>query len=366
LPAAPPAGTTPFPFEAKAPTAEALTAMLQHLEAAEKPLQPGQGIFLRDDWSTRGDWAGRYGRLRAVLCGSMGFTSQDLGWSSEHLVNFRIGANRMAEGSGVFGYVFENRTADRRALYNPLQGYRRMSELNDGSFNRQLYPSTHDGPDLWVMVSVPEGVHRVSLYFANKDGHTTTARFRDYTIELKPFVEDINAAETAPTLARARVHNFWGGEYKSFAICGPGKFNFKIKRNYSHVTMIQGVFIDKLAGPESRYDTMAPAWFGGMELLPPVPEPAAEGDSPALRAARALWTALDNAWNKEDAAALQRPLRLQAYRAAVAEGAPPLLLANWRWRLSLWQPEDRKNFDGLMMAAWAGQVKISPGLAKQD
>lgn len=366
LPAPPANGTTPFPFEAKPPTAEALAAMLQRVQALDKPLQPGQGVFLRDDWSTRGDWGGRYGRLRAILCGSMGFTSQELGWSGEHRAEFRAGANRLVEGRGVFGYVSEARTDDPRALYNPLSGHRRMSELNDGSFNRQVYTATHDGPDLWVTVTVPDGVHRVSLYFANKDGHTTTARFRDYTIELKPFVEDIKDAETAPTMASARVHNFWGGVYKSFAICGPGKFNFKIKRNYSHVTQIQGVFIDKLAGTKSRYDTMPPAWFGDLQLLPPTPEAPAEGDSPALRVARTLWSALDDAQAMEGAAAVQRPLRLQAYRAAIAEGAPPLLLANWRWHLSLWLPEDRKTFNDQMAQAWAAQVKISPNLAKQD
>jgi hypothetical protein len=366
VPIPPVTGTTPFPFAAKPPTAEVLAAMLRRVQELDKPLQPGQGVFLRDDWSTCGDWSGRYGRLRATLCGSMGFSSQDLGWSGEHLTTFRAGANRMVEGGGVFGYVFAARTDDPRALYNPLQGYRRMSELNDGSFDRQLYPGTYDGPDLWVTVTVPEGVHRVSLYFANKDGHTTTARFRDYTIELKPFIEDINAAETAPTLASARVHNFWGGVYKNLAICGPGKFNFKIKRNYSHVTQIQGVFIDKMAGTKSRYDDMPPAWFGGLELLPPTPEPPSEGDSASLRVARALWMALDNAQTMEGAAAVQRPLRLQASRVAVAERAPPLLLANWRWHLAIWQPEDRQTFIAEMAQTWVSQVKISPNLAKQD
>jgi len=52
---------------------------------------------------------------------------------------------------------------------------------------------------------------------------------------------------------------------------------------------------------------------------------------------------------------LQLPLRIWTYRAAVADGAPEALLANWRWQIALWTPEDRKQFKDAMLRAYQSQ-----------
>ena len=60
----------------------------------------------------------------------------------------------------------------------------------------------------------------LALYFVNYNGHYGTDRFRDYLLEMKPCTHSMeqlkpyaNAPpdwEKQPTLARARVQNFWG------------------------------------------------------------------------------------------------------------------------------------------------------------
>jgi hypothetical protein len=126
------------------------------------------------------------------------------------------------------------KTKNPRSVFNPLLGYRRQAEWNDLSNHLSLYPWEHEGPDLWVTVRVPEGIHRASLYFFNKDGQSGPDRYRDFPLELKQTLPDLEAMDRVPALARTRVTDFWGGVYKQFALCGPAQFSFKVHRNHSH------------------------------------------------------------------------------------------------------------------------------------
>jgi hypothetical protein len=187
-------------------------------------------------------------------------------------------------------------------------------------------------------VTVPEGTHRVSLYFFNKDGHSGANRFRDYVIELKKRQASRNLTDAAPAMATARVRDFWGGVYQNFVLQGPGDFDFIIRRNGSHVTILSGVFI-------STQGT-AP---GHKEFQPPQNASAGEVPSPA---ALSLWRHAEEALHKTGGAAWDYPARLLAYRALRDSSNTPYarnLLTSWRWELPLWTEEDRSDFAAAML-----------------
>ena len=86
-------------------------------------------------------------------------------------------------------YIKNDNTDDPRMLYNPLLGHRCEAEVNDLSYSTDDYPPEWEGPDLWVDMKVPEGIHCVSLYFTNNDeqspgGDDLDNKFRDYDVQL--------------------------------------------------------------------------------------------------------------------------------------------------------------------------------------
>jgi hypothetical protein len=49
-----------------------------------------------------------------------------------------------------------------------------------------------------------------------------------------------------------------------------------------------------------------------------------------------------------------------AFRVAAGDGAPNKVLANWRWRLRLWTPEDRDSFAQTMARGWKAFLAHNP------
>ncbi|HEX8832864.1 MAG TPA: hypothetical protein VF719_01625 [Abditibacteriaceae bacterium] len=346
-----------LPAADRPPTPEEFAARLKQFEGAAA-LEVGGGVFLGDDWSTQGNWLGRYGDEHFNLCGmnGMGTWNQENAATPLFTSKLRTGPHT-DNGStrAVYSYITWLRSDLRRVLFAPVLGYRRMAENNDGSW-QDKYPLTYEGPDLWMSFQVPEGVHRASFYFFNKDGHSGPNRHRDYLLELKAFVEDPIAAETAPTLARARVPRFWGGAYKSFAVRGPGKFMVKIGRAHSHVVILQGLFIDRLGAPApENTETVGRKLVGLLELpagapLPtllasPVAPPAADGESANLAAARSAWSALDSSVSAT--ALTARALRISALRAATEGPQNAKWGEAWRRQLGLWAGDDEAQFNAL-------------------
>lgn len=74
---------------------------------------------------------------------------------------------------------------ERRVPYSPRLRKRLATEWNDGSWQEGKYPPEWEGPNLHATVHIPEGWHRVSLYFCNYNGHDNHQRYRDYVVELK-------------------------------------------------------------------------------------------------------------------------------------------------------------------------------------
>ena len=112
------------------------------------------------------------------------------------------------------------------------------------------------------------------------------------------------------------------------------------------------MFIDKVVGAQTVEDTEALAYMNGVHYDPPV-----AGEVPktaAASAAATLWKSLDAYGDVQT----QEADRLLAYRALASSG-PPSLLADWRWSLGLWTPEDRAGFDAAMAHAREAGVKLA-------
>jgi len=377
-----------LPAPAKSPDAPSLAAIAKQINLFKNPLVIGDAVFLGDDWRTGGDWISRYGNSYAMLCG---VEANGRVFASE--TGYEIGISPGTQNAGaeggmatVRGRVFLNGNVimqpvfktrqvasstepganthvssatsdDTRAPYDPTTGHRVDAEVHDFTAMRNSYPFSVEGPDLWVDAKIPEGIHCLSLYFYNNDsqkGHWN--KFRDYDIQVLPWDENRDTARKATPVARARVCDFYGGVYKEFIINGPAHYLVRIARNRSFVTKLQGVFLDRLSGPAPENKKALPG-FDKVEYNAPALEnftPPAE--KPLFTAAYDLWSKMDEIFDKRGVIGLQIPLRVWAYRAAAADGAPVPLLTSWRWQFAYWTPEDRAGFKEAMARAF----EVSP------
>jgi hypothetical protein len=246
-------------------------------------------IPLADDWRTRGDWLGRYGRYWACLCAICSPKNYIWGAGPEK-VEFAsgIGPHRKI-GDSLRYWVHWLYTKDSRALEMPptylhsrvLRGltdwdvFRRQASFDDHS---ESYPATYEGPHIYFDLKVPEGQYLLSLYWVNKDGHSMKNIRRDYNVSIRPgparerIVSLVKAQmknpeagmplrpqeglkstkplpkgasfEVGPELAAGRVRDFWGGVYKRYLVQGPCDITVYIRRNSSFCTILSGVFLD--------------------------------------------------------------------------------------------------------------------------
>ncbi len=350
--------TDAFPTPAPAPGAAELDALRQRVEA----LPPGRdGVdFLGDDWGTSGDWTGRYGRQFAQMVGFHTFTAE-AGYAAE----FDAGPYRHAYPR----YLYEDDAKTDRGQLDPRDGHRVFCEENDESFNTRAHPTWQQGPDAFLGITLPAGVHRVGLYYHNFDGHQGAGNHRrEHPILAKgpvapppaaldpdaatddasfgfrathPFQADVAAAELAPTLARSRLPRYWRPVFKQFLVRGAGTYWFKVDRNASEATKTQGIYVDRL-------DRRLPC-------DPAYPRPPAARDytaDPGVKGSAArLWSALDAAVGRQGYAGIAGRARSAAYLAAASAGVDADTLAAWRWQLPLWLADDRSQFD-----AWAKAI----------
>ncbi len=362
---APPAQAPPLPSVAKPPTTpDSILPLTKRLDVFKTNIQPGEAVYLGDDWSTGGDWVGHYGTSYAVLFGFFdnGIYASEPGFSAAA----DIGPHHKEAGSGMNTYVLSKTTDNPRVLYSPLLGHRSEGEINDGSYDKSVYPSTWEGPDLCINVEVPEGFHTLSLYFQNNDAHVGAEnKLRDYEVQLLASAESRELTFKQTPLAHARVNDFYGGVYKQFIIAGPAKYVVRIARNRSFCTKLQGLFIDRagiiVTGPNEQKKPL-PGFEEVKYAVPDAPDDfSAESNAP-LAAAVDLWDKIVALQNRRAVIGLENPLGIWAYRAAVAGKAPEALLVNWRWQLCIWTQEDRDAFDKAMADAYkAYSEKHPPG-----
>jgi hypothetical protein len=333
---------------------------------------------------TQGDWVGRYGAQRNILCAMMSPFDHELSWGNLYSIQRGMGPHH-EKGDILRGFLTWVKTFNHRALYDPIAGCRRQAEWDD---HGEHYNLCWDGPDIWIDINLAAGIHRVSLYFMNKDGHKGHNRCRDFVVEVKrhpappiadlghtpfnlaEFEKDTAIAQNAPVLAHARVRDFWGDVYKQFLLPGPGRFFIRIARNDSINAIVSAVFIDKLSGPHTRYDDMPLAWLGGVHYHA-LPKSLADDalsdstDKPSVEAANELWSSIGGLSHSQSYAIAAETGRLLAFRAATAGGAPEALLARWRWLLPLWMDADRDEFNVTMDRAWEKQAQGTPSMVWQ-
>jgi sugar lactone lactonase YvrE len=391
-----------FPRVAAAPTINEIRRLSKKVGASTDSFQPGDAAFVSEDWRTRGDWLGRYGRYYSTLCAVQApFDDTFPTLIPLPEVVPQLGPHIQGDDS-LRRWIHWLKTDDERTLYNPSLHYRRQAEWDD---HGETYPLTFEGPDIWSSLEVPPGTWRITSYFFNKDGHGPDNANRDYLLELRheitllppyPAPKDgeevtgewlkthfgayyaergkiiAQAQKTAP-LATARVRDFWGGVHESFVVQGPATYWLRVARNGSFNTITSSVMWDEITPGKDWGKPPSSGWMGGL-FNPPAPdapkpvdpflldkiltgdyhEPAAptEADNKSaevVAAARDLWAATDAATDKRGSADLQWLARLTAYRAAQANGAPDVLLENWRWKMALWSESDRSEWKDATM-----------------
>ncbi|HTV49083.1 MAG TPA: two-component regulator propeller domain-containing protein [Phycisphaerae bacterium] len=348
-----------LPFAAPPSTDANLAVFINKLH--QLPNVMSQAAYLGTDWTTEGDWVGRYGRQYAILCAGNWPLDNYVSHGSEfYEIQGQMGPHH-SENDGMRRWLSSSDTNDPRTLYDPCFGLRRQTEWDD---HGEAYPAQYDGPDLWIKIRVPGGVQRVSLYFINNDGQKGGKNpLRDYLIELKKWSVYSTIVMKKPTLARVRVSNFYGGVYEQFLIAQPGWYVFVIHRNSSFNTICSAVLIDRLIGPETALDAMPLSWLGDEHFAPPEVSYSSVNDATVGVEALRLWSALDVAWTSSDAIGLQMPDRILAYRTALADKFSDSILTNWRWKLNIWTPSDRQEFAAVMARGWQEMLKIDPSLA---
>lgn len=275
-----------LPAPAKAPTARQLAALYQDLLNNNIPSRRAgtgpQVVPITDDWRTQGSWLGRYGRYWACLfacCSS----PPDFVWSpaSATLDHYEQIGPHHANGDSVRFFVTWLATKKERVLELPeiyldsrvlmhltmWDVDRRESEIDD---HGERYPTTWQGPDLYVYLHIPPGAYTLSLYFFNKDGHSQKNRNRDYLVSMLPLPEShhfdkLFSLDTASLAkmrgtAQSRVVNFWGGVWKRFIVCGPMKLTIRVAKNYSYNTILQAAMLDPLSPHPAPYYYGRLAW----------------------------------------------------------------------------------------------------------
>ena len=371
------ASLSPLPKSVAPPTEDILQKWIAYLQSLKTPMTTPSAVYLGEDWATQGDWVERYGRRYAMLCSMNAPWNNDvISLDYDYHVFGMLGPHYKAPDSLRHWVHWIKADNNQRVLYTPVTALRRQAEWDD---HGESYSRSFDGPDVWSVVDAPSGTHKISLYFYNKDGEGGNNRLRDYLIEIRRcesklpdkvlfgqrfpsdyglpvdcLSKDLANVQPQSVLARARVKDFRGGVYKSFAVQGPGPFYVRIARQGSHNAIVSAVLVDKLPEPvaDATRDRRAKGRLGGVAYAPPPATLRSSTNQPVLAAAWQLWQACASAENMQTGVAAQRVARCLAYRTALDQHASSLLLACWRWPLHFWNDAERQRFWSTMMLAW--------------
>ena len=309
---------------------------------------------LPDDWTTQGTWLGRYGRYWACL--SAMISPYDYIWGAGNGLEYAAQIGPDAVPDDVLRYwIHWLYTADERSLELPniylqsrvakgyvnwsddpdKQEYRRQSEWDD---HGEAYPLTKDGLGVYVTLKIPPGDYVLSLFNRNKDGHDGFNRARDYMVSIRPHPhdDDENAVlgyadfDNQPEWASSRWRDFWGSNWKRFAVRGPQELTVKLDRNYSFNTILAGVFLDEINEEPAPYFDPQPADAEAAKW-----QAAPDSTKPEDAVAEALWDELQKAkaddvlwWSANGRLFYQALLRF--YQPASMRTAAPQTGALWR------------------------------------
>ena len=233
-------------------------------------------VRLDDDWLTKGDCLGRYGRYWG--CWAAIFSPEDYVWGGgPEKVDYEsfIGPNWWHR-DGLRCWIQWLFTNNPNSLELPPTYYdaslrrgfmkpgmtRRQAEWDD---HGETYPMTVNGPDLYCSIRIPAGTYFLSLYNFNKDGHGGANRYRDFTVSVRPhtlgmLLDRIVGFNGWPELAHGRMRDFWGSQYERYLVRGPTELTIKIDRNHSFCTILAGVFLDLVDEEPLPYFHTLPEW----------------------------------------------------------------------------------------------------------
>ena len=369
----------PFPAYAASPTIQELNKYTKDIEEYYNPTLVPPVCFEGDDLNTGGNWLGRYGKSYAVLSAALSPLDYEYVSDPEFKLGRYIGPNCTPDDT-LRAWVHWKTTDQGRCLYAPSIGARRQAEWDD---HGETYPLTHEGPDIWLRIQVPAGVHRASVYLVNKDGHEWDNRFRDYLLEIKAARENYpmlpptgkrsdyvvpDEVVNSPSLLHARVKDFWGGVYKRFIVQGPGDYFLKISKNNSLNSLCSAVFLDKLRGPKSSWDgninfalgDNQRKWPMGNGLDAKTEMTAPCSDAPLRKAAYDLLSVLSPVPSRPAAPIQSARLHVLAYRALLAARSSTPALVAVRRDMPLYLPDDREAFMPSVLKIWDWVIAKEP------
>lgn len=364
-------------------------------------------VYAGEDWTTRGDWCGHYGQDSALLCAVNAPHSMEIhstnypNWDSANTVP----GNEKIYQVDIKGYMglhtrkndylrawchWFNKPDNRNVLYCPETGTRTEAEWDD---HGEVYESSFDGPDIWVVTDIPEGLHEVALYFYNPNGQEQNAGYRDYLVEArawKPAYPDhlnfliwadkkgyqknrsrlyslffknqenrkneIFSQQKKPVASRTRVKDFSGnGVYKRFLVKGPASCSFTIKRNASFNTIVNGIFVTRMDGKYGAHPILAP----DDPYIPSV-KGIAVGEHLPMNIL-SFWNsgAFTNlpspgSYDRAEKRKLQAFRAMKQYLAKHPENEPAEKLKEvWKFKLALWDQKLRNDFDAACERSWA-------------
>lgn len=370
-----------FPKEAGVLKTEEIAAKVQKLSGFKKGETPA--VYWKEDWNTQGNWCGRYGNDYALLCAVGGGLGNRNFWSGNAFRNIpkqdrvkivgRVGCHK-SEDEALRHWIHSlDEPYNKNVLFELMTCHRLEAEWDD---HGEAYSRTFDGPDVWTIVSLPKGVHAVSLYFYNPNGKDKEACDRDFLVEVRRFSSALPDKETfsqamldtkvkpfrreqeiasvlkTPVLARTRVKDFSShGVYKTFLLQGGADYYIRVCRNYSFNTILNGVFVDMLFGENGEPYPQDDDIFEFMGMKPEAPA-VSEECLKQYASQIDLWKASDKPVLSPQYLSGAEIEKRNLYRLSLTESNAGELASHWNWKLNLWTEAQRTEFEEQMLRIW--------------
>lgn len=337
--------------------------LIQEFEKRDK-LKPLSSpvVFWKEDWATQGDWCERYGTHYALLCATDQPRDDEVRTPVKIQVEGEIGKHKFPQGDLYLKFFLGDVPDDINVVYNPNTGTRTAAQWSDRS--KENYPVFFDGPDIWVVVDVPEGAYEIALYFYNRgDQDSIRNVYKDYLLEVRQsetlsdsidtWKDEVTEMMKSPVLTRTRVSEFNKcGLYKSFFTAKAGRYYIRIVNNYSSKTILNAVLVNQIdvsTGIPKNTDDLIRAAYGSMP-----PQPAV-----VMAQEQALHPSLQEMWHKAlspvssgDYLSQNQKILYSLYRIANSKNDLKSVVRRWRWFLRMWSADEHDDFGDFMLKSW--------------